>query len=178
MGQYFKAIMKTLNGKNVVFKNPKNYLKLMEHSWYKNTFVNSIAELLYHSPAQISWVGDYADKNTESYRIAYNKKAQTIIPDPSTFNLDNKFLVNHSKKTYIDINKYKMLSKDPDGEIVHPLPLLTAEGNGEGGGDYYSESHFNDVGLWAMDLVSVEDEIPKGYSEFEVFFIENYYKIG
>ena len=44
MGQYFKAIMKTLNGKNVVFKNPKNYLKLMEHSWYKNTFVNSIAE--------------------------------------------------------------------------------------------------------------------------------------
>jgi hypothetical protein len=44
------------------------------------------------------------------------------------------------------------------------LPLLTAEGNGRGGGDYRGENE-NLIGSWARDIISVEMEIPDGYDE-------------
>lgn len=37
------------------------------------------------------------------------------------------------------------------------MPLLTAVGNGKGGGDYYGDRAINkeDVGLWAGDLIEI-----------------------
>jgi hypothetical protein len=45
----------------------------------------------------------------------------------------------------------------------HPLPLLTAEGNGRGGGDYRGESPL--IGSWARDVISVETEAPTDFEE-------------
>jgi hypothetical protein len=49
--------------------------------------------------------------------------------------------------------------------------LLTAEGNGRGGGDYKgSNEHL--VGTWARHVISVEKEIPDDYAEFICEFSE------
>ena len=64
---------------------------------------------------------------------------------------------NHTKKQYVDKTKFK---------CYHPLPLLLAEGNGRGGGDYYG-SNEDKIGIWARDVISVEDEKPEGYEEYE-----------
>ena len=51
----------------------------------------------------------------------------------------------------------------------HPLPLLVAEGNCRGGGDYNGINE-NIVGSWARDVISVENNIQEGYTEFECKF--------
>jgi hypothetical protein len=45
----------------------------------------------------------------------------------------------------------------------HPLPILTAEGNGRGGGDYRGADE-DLVGTWARDVISVEMEAPADYT--------------
>ena len=54
-------------------------------------------------------------------------------------------------------------------EVTHPLPILTAVGNGDNGGDYHG-NHQELVGTWADDVISSEDEIPEGCSAFGTIF--------
>lgn len=86
------------------------------------------------------------------------------------FILDNKFLCNHTKHLYIDLNKYKEKSIDIYGWVINPIPLLTAVGNGNGGGDYWSEVHKEDVGSWAFDIISVKDKPLRGCKEVDIYF--------
>jgi hypothetical protein len=84
--------------------------------------------------------------------------------------LTAKYLVNHDKKQFI--NKTKT-PKDSDGWKIHPLPLLTCEGNGRGGGDFFvstekKQGNVELIGVWARDKISVvskKAEIPKGFTE-------------
>jgi len=48
---------------------------------------------------------------------------------------------------------------------IHPLPLLTCEGNGQGGGDFYGEDNKKLIGKWARNRISIESTKPKGYAE-------------
>ncbi len=83
-----------------------------------------------------------------------------------------KYLVNHDKKQFVDKTK---VPKDADGWRIHPLPLLTCDGNLRGGGDYFSENGKEFVGSWARDIISVESEkadIPKDYVEIIPNFME------
>ena len=76
---------------------------------------------------------------------------------------DTRYLVNHDKKVFVDKTK---VPKDADGWQIHPLPLLTCEGNGRGGGDFHKGGDL--VGSWARDVISVEgkkSDIPKDYTE-------------
>ena len=75
------------------------------------------------------------------------------------------FLVNHTTKEYV--NKSKCINIE--GWVVHPLPLLTASGNGRGGGDYRDSDDMM-VGAWAGHNISVEKEKPEGYKETYVSF--------
>ena len=59
---------------------------------------------------------------------------------------------------------------------MHPLPLLTCEGNGNGGGDYHSEYGKEYVGTWARDLigcVSTKKDL-EGYTEIIPNFKEDF----
>jgi len=84
--------------------------------------------------------------------------------------LTAKYLVNHDKKQFV--NKTKT-PKDGDGWKIHPLPLLTCEGNGRGGGDFFvstekKQGNVELIGVWARDKISVvskKAEIPKGFTE-------------
>jgi hypothetical protein len=48
--------------------------------------------------------------------------------------------------------------------------LLTAEGNGRGGGDYNGENK-EQIGIWARDIISSEKEKPEEYEELVISFI-------
>lgn len=181
MGQYFKAIALNDYGhpiKGWVYSHDfGSGLKLMEHSWMKNPFVNAVEGLLgegqpWHK-SKIVWGGDYADpepgfkkkyKGKEFELNLYglcDDKNKVVTPkiEPFTY----QFLINHSKMEYVDKNK---VPGGNDGWRIHPLPLLTCEGNGQGGGDYGGESPL--IGYWSRDKISVGNTVPADYKE--IFF--------
>lgn len=87
--------------------------------------------------------------------------------------LTAKYIINHDTKEFVDKSK---MPKDGDGWKLHPLPLLTAEGNGRGGGDYHSEyPNYDKVGIWSralLEVVTRKSDIPKDYKEYNIYFIE------
>ena len=89
------------------------------------------------------------------------------------FTLDGKFLLNHDTKQFVDLDEYKVNSIDNHGWTIHPLPLLTAVGNGRGGGDFHEgNTGFEFVSLWAWQLISIEDKPPDDFSKTDIRFIE------
>jgi hypothetical protein len=109
--------------------------------------------------SRVVWAGDYADnekgKSKNLYSISDNLSNLQSHP-PSNDTLIYKYIVNHTKKMYVDKCKSK--------SNIHPLPLLISEGNGNGGGDYTGDN-VELCGTWARDIISVEKEIPENYLE-------------
>lgn len=173
MGQYYNIAIKK-DGKtkayNRTIDGEYTMAKLMEHSWYLNPMVNAISEKLYKSPSQIAWVGDYADEG-ELYDIAYPKNGRYCVLHRSDFTLNGRYIVNHTKKLILDCWEYLTLSlkNSEDGWVIHPLPLLTAVGNGRGGGDYRGINQ-DKVGSWAWDTLEIVD-----WEEAEKYFKEKNY---
>lgn len=188
MGQYYYGIMNCSfdgEGKPVAFCNIEaGYLKLMEHSWWGNYYVNWFCRALSQSKFRVGWVGDYSDSQgcpEDIFMAAHGfdkeddpnpKYTETIAVSESHFTLNGKILANHTKKQYLDCNKYyKEASKYDDVWIVHPLPILTCIGNGLGGGDYRGINQ-DKVGIWFWDILEVTELVPAGYSELDVIFAE------
>jgi hypothetical protein len=85
--------------------------------------------------------------------------------------LKAKYLVNHDKQEFVDKTK---VPKDKEGWQIHPLPLLTCEGNGRGGGDFRGENKL--IGVWARNRISVvskKSDIPKGFKELVFDVVED-----
>lgn len=180
MGQYYNALL-IRNDKKKVIDDIKDVLrgyKLTEHSWWRNPFVNTVCHEILKKPTKVYWVGDYAnEEDFEFYEEVWGKNNIAKKVTEAQVPLDDNFLVNHTQKVYIDCNNYYKQSKDNHGWVMHPLPLLTAVGNGRGGGDYYdgnSDAYL--VGTWAGDEISVEYSIDKfkGFEPFEVVFKEDW----
>jgi hypothetical protein len=173
MGQYYKPCILAENKKTVKsWVNSHEYdngLKLMEHSWMKNKFVKAFESLIKGNPQRVVWAGDYADKCKGLKSNAYDRcnDRNKVKPTDSYTDSETRYVVNHTKKTYVD--KTKVI--DREGWRIHPLPLLTSEGNGQGGGDYFGADNNKIIGSWARDLVSVESIKPKGFNEivFDLF---------
>lgn len=198
MGQYYLAVVAKEDARNIhdcqvfhprrVFdergENYGNYMKLTEHGWDRNTFVLGVAEKIYGNPCRVAWMGDYADAYTTA---AKRKAGAKYIPFAKTvhngdkrryinivydgFNTDGKFLVNHTTHQFIDLDKYRERCTDDNGWCLGVLSLLTAIGNGEGGGDYYGEN-MNEIGSWAWNVLSVEDEAPTEFEEYAPTFFD------
>jgi len=173
MGQGYMAIILNEGGKFIrTWLNPHDYnngYKLLEHSSLENNFVNAVEAALsecgmfYKSP--LIWAGDYADVEPgmtmnlhEATDIYGNRSKMHPIIDISSMK-NYRFIVNHTKKLYVDKVKVNEVAD------YHPLPLLTAEGNGRSGGDYNDRSCANLVGTWARDVISVEVDLPAGFTE-------------
>ena len=177
--------------------------KLTEHSWIGNTFVNAAYSLIYKSQKRVAWIGDYSCDEYETYDEAYTKampfdqfkkyydaswgedceglpvtlfsKKDLAILDYGTKRM---FLVNHEKHRYIDMTAYIRDNITNgglwDGWCMNPLPLLTACGNGRGGGDFCKgRIGYQDIGIWAFDYLEYTDKLPVGYSEAIFYFDEN-----
>lgn len=148
-----------------------NGLKLMEHSYIGNSFVSAFESLIKGNPQRVVWGGDYADKCKGRKTNLYSrcKDSEKANPTEKFTTTETRYVVNHSKKEFVD--KFSVPEiKDWKGAKIHPLPLLTCEGNGRGGGDFRGENKF--VGTWARDVISVESKKPQGYTEIKPNFEE------
>jgi hypothetical protein len=196
MGQYYKPCIladKTEETQSekvlgwVYSHEYNNGLKLMEHSWLRNDFVNTFEKLL--SPrgkfnkARVVWAGDYADgepemthQNEEGRAVEVNlyelcENENKLKPKRVTKS-NYRFILNHTKKQFVDKEKVPVSeywTDDKTGKkypfTIHPLPLLTCEGNGRGGGDFRGDER-GQVGVWARHSISVANKVPNGYTEF------------
>ncbi len=202
MGQYYKPYIK--NGKKIkVFDNRIDGewegLKLMEHSYFGNRYVGQVVNELYYQKCNVCWVGDYYNEDDysqincdkETVRtigdLVWNDKTKLIKGSIHTSRrLFKCLLVNHTKKVYINCDKFynanKWLEQWKNEEYymcVNPLPLLTCSASHSGGAYYGVNS--DKCGIWFNDLLEVVDNeqweikglIEKGYSEFEIEFREN-----
>lgn len=179
MGQYYSPLIKREDEYTAYDLN--SGLKLTEHSWLYNPDVNAVAEMLYKNPAQLAWVGDYANETEEEKAVHQHAWGEDVslqeLPEGDGHFVEGKFLVNHDKKEYIDIEHYTEKSMCDDW-CPHPLSLMTAMGNGRGGGDYRSPVNADMIGSWAMDTISVEDKAPSNFKELDVWFSEEPDKIA
>ena len=178
MGQYYKPCILQDDAKTIkAWANSHDYnngLKLMEHSYIKNEFVGAIEkQLTPHGSwykSKIVWAGDYAD-NDEGDVNLYDKADEStkFVPPAGVVDKSYKYLINHSKRLFVNKTKIKSI---PDWKAakIHPLPLLTCEGNGRGGGDFKGEHHL--IGSWARDIISVEAVKPLNYKEVVFDLVE------
>lgn len=169
MGQYYKPIILSEDKKSVKsFMYSHDYgngLKLMEHSYIGNSFVSAFESLLINNPQPVIWAGDYGKTKF------YQKCDDNLKTKPSTQETKKyKFIINHTKKLFV--NK-ENTSDDPNNWRIHPLPLLTADGNGQGGGDFYGEDLNGLVGSWATDVISISETQPENYEELIFNLIED-----
>ncbi len=189
MGQYYMALVSRGDEKRVLDGvKGEGFVgsKLMEHSWIGNHFVDSVLCSLYKNPARVIWMGDYADDDSKIniikdgmnlYNAVWKNRDASISTDIDYNGMYYKsmYLVNHDKKEYLNIEEYiKECTTDVDW-CVHFLPLLTAVGNGQGGGDYWGCNEEN-VGYWANDTIELVDEIPADYKKLDIDkygFVEN-----
>lgn len=77
-----------------------------------------------------------------------------------------KYIINFDKKVAV-----KIPDESRTDLIIHPLPLLCADGNGRGGGDYHG-SNMDLVGSWAYDRIGIDNELPEYITLEEVTFEE------
>lgn len=209
MGQYYMPTLITADGNicTLYSHDYDNGLKLMEHSYVGNNFVNTVLTMIWQNPTRLAWIGDYSDdiqgdiyegKLTHEdfmryYEAAWGEGRDDLRVKPegrSIVTLDSKrrYLINHTQKTYIDIGEYIAANRwtekggwikrryDPSytyDMCINPLPLLTACGNGRGGGDYHSNyPNYDKVGSWAFDLIECAGKRPVGYKKVEYGFSE------
>lgn len=152
-------------------------LKLMEHSWMKNPFVKAFENLIVDNPQRVVWAGDYADEETDQTAVTSDGTIENVTlyhlcedstkVKPNRGRKTHRYVINHTKKEFVD---KKNCPKDSDGWQIHPLPLLTCEGNGRGGGDFRGSNDY--VGLWARDVISVGSSVPDGFEEIKPDFAE------
>ena len=183
MGQYYRIAYDDgklhINDRKVA---GKDYMlaKLMEHSYFGNSLMDSMSSVIYKNPTRVIWVGDYANEGDEvsdatSGNVTYDDvwsygSDLNEVLKPVEFDYRGKYLVNHTKGVYISFDKY--LDGGNDHEI-HPLSILTCIGNGRGCGDYEDGSNMDYVGTWAWDEIEITDDAPDGMEELDIVFNED-----
>lgn len=175
MGQYYIPV----NIDNLEYLESWDFgngAKLMEHSYIGNDFVNAVELLLVEGGRwdgnRLVWAGDYADpfESAEGnyYFMAHREsnghnqlKADGLIhacPD------NYRYICNLDTKEYVD---KQSISANTDGWQIHPLPLLTADGNGRGGGDYHG-TDMRYIGSWSGNKISIRTEVPEGFKQIKL----------
>jgi len=174
MGQYYYPIVLSADGNIVVWMCAHNYgngLKLLEHSYLGNNFVSTFEFGLSpegpHYKSRVVWAGDYADADPDQEKNLYQMCDEYTMISPQVKETKMyRYIINHSKKQYVDKTK----APKQENFALHPLPLLTCEGNGRGGGDYRGESPL--IGSWARDVISVDEVAPEGFEELMFDLVE------
>lgn len=179
MGQYYKAVC----------IDDKSYLeswsfhigaKLLEHSYIGNDFTNSVTRALkdggpWHNK-RLVWSGDYADAASR-FGINSDKNLYFLCDDEYDEISDSKnkkllksykYFINTDKKEYINLDNVK---EDNYGFRIYPLALLTADGNGQGGGDYFG-TNIDYIGRWTGDHIISNNKKPKDMVEIVPDFTE------
>lgn len=129
MGQYYMPTLIDHEGniKTLYSHDYDNGLKLMEHSYIGNGFVNAVSTIIWKNPMKVAWLGDYSD-NPYHPEEAYSSKMphedfmkiwnavwrdeeNTLVICPVsqkiiTMRHKARYIVNHTRKCYIRIGDY------------------------------------------------------------------------
>lgn len=198
MGQYYRPVLIDLplspTSKYVVLSRTIDgkytAAKLTEHSWFGGPLCDTIGHMIYKNPMCIAWIGDYSE-NEELFNIdsfvakgitfndVWGEGVEGIDLHGFNFEWQDKYIINVSKKCYINVNHYWngsviLVGKEKEPWVINPIPILTSVGNGRGGGDYRGLC-MDYVGTWAGDIITVEDNVLPGFEEFVVAFKEECY---
>ena len=136
-------------------------LRLMQHSWLTSHYVNLFVKRLRENPARVVWAGDYGDEFTINGEQAYDylDNNESKVTDEKVDTPEPRYLINYDKKEFVDTTKGR-----PNfyGCVIHPLPLLTANSNGRGNGDYHDKNKYKNkyIGTWYADVIGAADELP------------------
>ena len=194
MGQYYRPCVLRKNFKLCKKTNPvlqslcpydfDNGAKLMEHSYLRNTFVRAMCAMIsdrgQYFGMPFVWCGDYADEiNQHQYYYDAHDVEKMNEYHKSLVEYDKekeyKYLVNFSKKQYVVLPSHQESEErwKNNKYTIHPLPLLTAFGNGRGGGDYHGINMHN-VGKWAFDKIGITNDsfYIDGFKEIKIEFEE------
>ena len=175
MGQYFHPIIATK--RDCLEFNPHRYregAKITEHSDFNTPMIGIVMQYLYDrrkDHPHLVWQGDYGEPlnlefGKDNVQVMYHAYPEDVpdLKEVGTY----RYIINLDKKEYVDLVKCRETC------ILHPLPLLTANGNGWGGGDYHG-SDMDLVGSWAADRIAVTNDegmIKKDYLRLEPQFKE------
>jgi hypothetical protein len=167
MGQYYYAVILDANGWIRAWMAPGFGGKLMEHSYLGGigvgTFEWELTPEGRHHMSRVAWCGDYADVEPglgKNLHLICNERNDLMLTPTAVTLGEHPFLVNHTKRQFVDKSK---VPKGLGGFQIHPLPLLTCEGNGRGGGDFDGTSPL--IGSWARDVISAEKTAPADFTE-------------
>ena len=205
MGQYYYPTILRKNNKRFYSEEFYSHdydsgLKLTEHSHCGNRFVETVMAQLLNNPGRLAWIGvyheegDFAELNPGLPKIVEKrfykhyesehdyctgKHVSHYSKPEEVKERQGRFILNHDKKCYIDMEEYEkdnLTCTIDDDCHFHPIPLLTAVGNGRGGGDFSGIGE-EDIGSWAGDLLEVRNAKPNGYRNVteDIQFQETYY---
>jgi hypothetical protein len=134
-----------------------------------NDFINKVADKIAKYQGYKKIIDNHYD--TKYINKDGERKSITEFYDKSQYdNLPTyEYIINFTKRLFIKIPK-----QDKNVYTVHPLPLLCADGNGRGGGDYVG-TNMDLIGSWAYDRIGVSNVLPKGFNrELVATFVESY----
>lgn len=189
MGQYYKPCLlatdyKTSENPIIGALNCYAYHaggKLMEHSYVGTTFTKAACAMLKgNKDKPFVWGGDYGDPinrgenayslgRIDDFDVKYGEEHIGKYDDVKKMPID-KYIINHTTKEYVVVPKLK---RDEDF-VIHPLPILTCDGNGRGGGDLYNSTDEEFIGIWAYNVIESANKVPSGYKKLDVHFVETY----
>ena len=175
MGQGYNAVILSDDGKIIrTYVHPHAYnngYKLVEHSYIGNNFMEAVESLICPTgmfyKSRLVWAGDYADVEPcgkSLYELVDGRphsNPQVELSNGKSVTSDYLYVVNHTKQEYM-FKGPAPSGLGKQGQHLHCLSIMTAEGNGRGGGDYDGPG-MELVGTWARDVISVEKEVPVGF---------------
>lgn len=188
MGRYFYAV----NVDTFEYVSPtRESSKLMGHSFQGNNFMLRVDKLLREDgkwyKCHLVWAGDSVKaepglvRPTEDGKGSQEVSLYNFVQYSSTGHPDGdrmmpctdpasaqhgRYIVNHDMLEYADIEK---LPTACDGSRVHPLPLLTSNGEED-----YHGTDSDKVGRWTRSRISIQECPPDNprFTELEVAFVD------
>ena len=144
MGQYYKLIAQTGNDTQTY---EDDGIKLMEHSYLTNPWSNfAYSALSATQPTRLYHVGDYHESGM------YGQFIGGELPAPELKVSEYLAVCNIDKNEMFLVDIARGVGDSMGYDLtVDPLLLLTAMGNGRGGGDYHQGRDIDLVGRWAGD---------------------------
>lgn len=98
-------------------------------------------------------------------RLSRIVAAGHVVDVPLAGDDECRYVLNVDTRQYVDTTRAPLDDPESWDARVHPLPLLTCEGNNRGGGDYDSDAPV--IGSWARCRVSVSGDVPAGFDELD-----------
>lgn len=123
---------------------------------------------------RIIWAGEYGEKglfiediNPDENIHHYAQSDFKQVTQLNSIESETNFIINKTKDQWLDFAKYKKNAKVHE-LVKHPLPILLADGNGEG----YDGSDTKYIGTWVGDVIYTQKTKPTVGTEIRPLFRE------